>query len=145
MDTKHVSQRRDLSDGRTAALMAYTAPIELLGRREFQRNPPVAFNPFSVEGVDDKDTEEKIDYSDQKSWLPRLWERFTVFEDAFAMICCTDPRTVAAVAVSWTPIQTSPTSKDVDFLGQPVTHYDNVLLVAGNAGVSEAHKEYISK
>jgi hypothetical protein len=90
MDTKHASQRRDLSDRRTAALMVYTAPIELLGRREFQRNPPVAFNPFTVEGVDDKDTEEKIDPVDPINVSRHIKKRVSTFrnvlEPGFAAI-----------------------------------------------------------
>ena len=92
-------------NGMTKISMGFTAPNELIwpSRSEFLRDSTEGLQPFDL-SEDDKDYEPVSGIvKDRKLWMS-LSNCWSLFEDAFAIICCTKagPNTVAAVTVRWT-------------------------------------------
>jgi len=140
------------ADRLTLSLMAMSAPIQILGRPEFQKIPPEQFHPFEVE-VDElpTDVEIKEDTNIESEFFLPFYNRCAAYEDAVCTICCTTPGAAGVTAVMVEYLERTSSSfggKLLERIRQEVeqglTNFQRIV-VATNGRVSKEKKSYIIK
>lgn len=139
------------ADRLTLSLMAMSAPIQILGRPEFQKIPPEQFHPFEIE-VDELPTAVEIkEDTDIEPEILRFYKRCAAYEDAVCTICCTTPGAAGVTAVVVEYLERTSSSAGDKLLERIRTEVEQGLtkfqriVVATNGRVSEEKKAYIIK
>jgi hypothetical protein len=139
------------ADRLTLSLMAMSAPIQILGRPEFQKIPP-EFHPFEVE-VDElpTDVEIKEDTNIESEFFLPFYNRCAAYENAVCTICCTTPEAAGGTAVMVEYLERTSSSFGGKLLErirqeteQGLRNFQGIV-VATNGRVSEERKAYIIK
>ena len=140
------------ADRLTLSLMAMSAPIQILGRPEFQKIPPEQFHPFEVEADElSTDVEIKEDTDIKPEVFLRFYNRCAAYEDAVCTICCTTPGAAGVTAVMVEYFERASSSAGGKLLErirqeveQGLTKFQRIV-VATNGRVSEEKKPTLSR